>query len=127
MGIVLQDRADHERCFFVNFWHWGAIVEAIRSLGVLPDEKVHDLHQPFIGSGLTREEARLVAAAIRGRVLPRLTPDVRLLLDGRTTTEPDEGIFYREDADFKKNYSTNSEVLRQFADYCDACEGFEVL
>jgi hypothetical protein len=80
--------------FDVNFWHWRAIVEAIRSLGVLPAKRVDALHGQFVGEP-TQEEARTVAAAIRERLLPNLADAERVLLDGRRTTEPDDGTFYR--------------------------------
>jgi len=81
---------------------WRAIVEAIRSLQVLPEPRVDGLHTPFAGE-LTQEEARLVGAAICERLLPTLGDDERLLLDGRTTTEPDDSAFYRDPAEQHKS------------------------
>lgn len=70
MGVSLLDRKTSEFVFDINFWHYRAIVEAIRSLEVLPEEKVDSLHESWQNNGLTTEEARLVAAAIRERLLP---------------------------------------------------------
>jgi hypothetical protein len=125
VGITLFDQKTDEIVFDVNFWHWRAIVEAIRSLGVLPESRVDALHQPFNGE-LAQDEARLVAAAIRERLLPTLGEDERLLFDGRRTTEPDDGTFYREPAEQHKNYSTNRRVLEEFARCCEGCSGFRV-
>ncbi len=111
--------------FDVNFWHWRAIVEAVRSLGVLPESRVDALHEQFNGE-LTEGEARTVAAAIREWLLPTIGDDERLLLDGRRTTEPDDGTFYREPAEQHKNYSTNRRVLEEFAKCCETCGGFRV-
>jgi hypothetical protein len=126
VGVSLFDRKTKNIVFDVNFWHYRAIVEAIRSLDVLPTEKVDALHESWQDNGLTTEEARLVAAAIRSRLLPTLGEDERLLLDGRRTTEPDDGTLYRDPAEQHKNYSTNRRVLEQFAGCCETCNGFFV-
>jgi hypothetical protein len=111
--------------FDVNFWHWRAIVEAVRSLGVLAEERVNALHQQFVGE-LTAEEAQAAAAAIRGRLLPTLRDDERLLLDGRRTIEPDDGVMHYEPAEQHKNHSTDRRVLEEFAKCCETCGGFRV-
>ncbi|HEY7153514.1 MAG TPA: hypothetical protein VH575_06115, partial [Gemmataceae bacterium] len=100
-------------------------VEAIRSLGVLPEKRVDALHEQFVGE-LTQEETRAVAAAIRERLLPTLADDERLLLDGRRTTEPDDGTFYRDPAEQHRNYSTNRRMLEEFVKCCETCGGFRV-
>ncbi len=82
VGMTLFDQKSDAIVFDVNFWHWRAIIEAIRSLRILPDERVDALHKQFAGE-LTQEEARTVAVAIRERLLPTLADDERLLLDGR--------------------------------------------
>jgi hypothetical protein len=126
VGVSLFDRKTNDIVFDVNFWHYRAIVEAVRSLGVLPDEKVDALHESWQDTGLTTEEARLVAAAIRTRLLPTLREGERLLLDGRRTTEPDDGTMHYDPAEQHKNYSTNSRVLEEFVKCCETCNGFSV-
>jgi hypothetical protein len=126
VGVSLFDRKTNEIVFDVNFWHYRAIVEAIRSLDVLPEETVDALHESWQGTGLTTEEARVVAEAIRTRLLPTLGEDERLLSDGARTTEPDDGTFYREPAEQHLNYSTNRRVLERFAGCCETCNGFSV-
>ncbi len=123
--MTLFDQKTNAIVFDVNFWHWRAIVEAIRSLGVLAEDRVDALHEQFAGE-LTEDEARDVAAAIRERLLPTLRDDERLLLDGRRTTEPDDGTFYRDPAEQHKNYSTDRRVLEEFAKCCETCSGFRV-
>ena len=126
VGVSLFDRRTNDIVFDVNFWHYRAIVEAIRSLDVLPTEKVDALHESWQETGLTTDEARLVAAAIRSRLLPTLGDDERLLWDGRRTTEPDDGTFHRDPAEQHQNYSTNRRVLEEFARCCETCNGFTV-
>lgn len=124
MGITLIT-ANDGLAFDANFWHWRALVEAVRRLNVLPDDRVEGLHDPFCGNGLTREEARLVADALESRVLPTLSDGERLLLDGTTTSAEDDGTFYKG-ADAHQNYSTNRNVMTKFIDFLRECPGFEV-
>ena len=123
--MTLFDQKSDAIVFDVNFWHWRAIVEAIRSLGVLPEKRVDALQEQFVGE-LMQEESRAVAAAIRERLLPTLADDERLLLDGRRTTEPDDGTFYRDPAEQHRNYNTNRRMLEEFAKCCETCSGFRV-
>lgn len=126
MGISLFDRKTNEIVFDVNFWHYRAIVEAIRSLEVLSEEKVDALHESWLGNGLTADEASVVGSALRERLIPTLAEDERLLLDGARTTEPDDGTFHREPDEQHSNYSTNRRVLERFAECCETCNGFNV-
>lgn len=125
MGITLVDQKSEDLVFDVNFWHWRAIVEAVRRLAVLPAERAAALHEPFVGD-LTQDEARTVATAIRERLLPTLESDDRLLLDGTRTKAPDDGTFYRSPEEQHRNYGTTREVLEPFTRYCETCAGFQV-
>ncbi len=125
MGISLCDLVDDDHWFNVNFWNWRPIVELVRSLKVIDDDKAKALHEPFCGNGLTASEARHVADALETLVLPKLEEGERVLLDGSTTKEPDDFKFHR--VEVEKNYSISPEVLRKFIAYCRACSGFEVL
>jgi hypothetical protein len=125
MGVTLFDQKTDAIVFDTNFWHWRAIVEAIRSLEVLPKTQVDALHEPFVGE-LTESEVRAVAAAIREQLLPELREDQRLLLDGRRTTVPDDGTFHRDPSEQHKNYSTDRSKLEEFAKCCEMCSGFRV-
>lgn len=123
--MTLFDQKTNAIIFDVNFWHWRAIVEAVRRLGVLPESRIDALHEQFLGD-LREDEAKAVATAIRERLLPTLRDDECLLLDGRRTTEPDNGTFYRNPAEQHKNYSTNRRILEEFARCCESCGGFRV-
>jgi hypothetical protein len=125
MSVGLTDLTTGAVLFRVNFWHWGAIVEAVRRLRVLRDDRVDQLREPFVGE-LSEEEARAVGAAIRKSLLPVLGDDDRLLLDGRRTTEPLDPTFYTDPAEQHKNYSTDRRVLEEFAACCEMCNGFRV-
>lgn len=126
MGITLFDRETDEIVFDINFWNYRAIVEAVRSLGALPEETVDALHEAFQQTGLTTEEARRVGAALRTQLLPALRDDERLLLDGTRTTTPDDGTFYREPSEQHRNYGASREALEKFTRCCETCNGFWV-
>jgi hypothetical protein len=126
MGVMLRDVKTREFVFDVNFWHWRTIVEAVRSLKVIPDARVDGLHQQWTGTGLSLEEARAVGGAIRTKLLPQFVDGERLLLDGSRTAEPDDGTFYRDRAELQRNYSTTRQVLERFVSCCETCNGFDV-
>lgn len=125
MGVDLYDHETKDRIFKINFWHWRAIVEVVRGLDVLPDDRVELMHEPYIGE-LTEAEAHLVATAIRERILPTMSDDERVMLDGTHTTTPDDGTFYREPAEQHLNYSTTRKVLADFAQACATSHGFRI-
>lgn len=124
MGIDLFDKDSHEICFSINFWHWRAIVEIVRREAILPEETVDGLHSPFCGNGFTAEECRLVGDHLKKYVIPGLSDEERILLDGTRTDEPDDFVFHK--VDMEKNYSTNKAVLLRFIQCLEDCQGFEV-
>ncbi len=126
MTVMLMDNETDDVLFNVNFWHYRAIVEAIRSLRVLPDDYVDRLHEPFTGSGLTKDECLIVATELYARLVSTLDQDDRLLLDGTVTKEPDDCVFHETDADWQKNYSTNRTVIAAFVDAIRKSNGFTV-
>jgi hypothetical protein len=125
VGMTLFDQKTDVIVFDTNFWHWRAIVEAVRALKVLPDSRVDPLHDQMVGE-LTESEARAVGIAIREQLLPTLKDGERLLLDGGRTTEPDDGTMHYDPAEQHKNYSTNRRMLEEFASCCAVCGGFRV-
>jgi len=134
MGISLFDRqTGDEPVFNTNFWHWGAIVEAIRSTRTLPDALVDGLHVPFCGNGLSAEQARSVAAALRAKVIPALAVDEWLGLDQAVSTNQNEGpaggftAAAARGEDLSYLYQTNRAALESFAEYCEICNGFDVM
>lgn len=125
MSVTLYDDQTNRAIFRVNFWHWRAIVEAINRLDVLPRERIEAFHEPFWGA-LTQADARIVAVALRERLLPIIGDRGRLLIDGQRTADSDDGIFHRSPDDQFKNYGTNARILGEFAECCATCNGFRV-
>jgi hypothetical protein len=126
MTVMLMDNETDEVVFDVNFWHYRAIVEAIRSLHVLPDEHVNRLHEQFTGSGLSKDECRVVAQKLHERFANALDCDDRVLFDGTITKDRDDRDFHRSETDWQKNYSTNKEVLDAFIESIRKSNGFTV-
>ncbi len=125
MGISLVDKMRSDVTFDVNFWHWRALVEAVRRLGVLPEDRVSALHQPFTYAGLSQDESRRVADALARHLVPTLRDADRLLIYGQMTTDPDDGTLHRGD-DAHRNYTTNFRVLEQFIAFLRQTTGFTV-
>jgi hypothetical protein len=125
MGISLYDPVAEDMVFEINFWHWRAIVAAIERLGVVPPRAIEILSEPFVG-GISKDEARIIAAALRADVLPTMQEGERMLLEGGFTRTPDDGVFHREPDTQAQNYSTNREVMERFIVACETCNGFDV-
>lgn len=126
MGVILSDNGDADHDFSINWWHWHAVVEAVRRTGVLPVDRVEGLHRTSVGE-LSVTEAHAVGYAIRTQVCPALDEGKRLLLDGTATADPDDGRLYKEPSKTHENYGTNRTVLESFAVFCERCDGFRVL
>ena len=108
------------------FWNWRSpTIELIRCTNALDSERLDGLHEGMSATRVSRDEARAIARHLRQRILPLLAPDSRVMLDGTATTEPDDGTFYRDDANSHLNYSATRSWLEQFADFCESCGGFE--
>ncbi len=125
MGVMLFDLVDDTYHFSVNFWHYRAIVEAIRRLETLPNDRAADLHDVYVCE-MSREEAHTIAKALNDKLIPTLEADDSLLWGGEITKEPDDGVFHRDPADQHKNYRTTADVLQNFADFCAKSHGFRV-
>lgn len=72
MGVTLFDQKTDYIVFDVNFWHWRAIVEAIRTLGVLSESRTEKGSEPVDHTGQTT----LLAT---GASLPDFAPAYQLL------------------------------------------------
>lgn len=125
MGVHIVDEQNKDRFLRKNWWQWRPIVEAIRSLNLLDDERL-DYLSDGIGS-LTERECLQIAEELKTKVLPKIREGERMLLDGTVTDVPDDGHFYREQSEQQKNYSVSYESLSTFIDFCYASKGLHVL
>jgi len=74
MGISLRDLKQVDHWFDVDFWNRRPIVEGIRQLGILPDERVAALHEPCDNA----RGSRFCSRRRRRTVLSRGCPTARL-------------------------------------------------
>jgi len=72
---------------------------------------VDSLHDQYMDTGLSGDEARIVAAALRSQILPGLDENSVVAFDGKVV---------RTDL----SHGTTRAVLERFADYCDRSGGF---
>lgn len=108
MSIVLES-ADG-RDLTVNAWNWGVLHHLVARADVLPEE----VWEPKRYNGGGELDARQVAALadfLEQAVLPRLRDGERMFFDGSVTDAPDDGTFYRDEAELWKNYSLQRGVL----------------
>lgn len=126
MGYDLTDRADEDRILFVNAWNWRPTVEIVRRAGLLDAPRLEGLVQQCSATLVLADEARAIARHLREAVLPSLSTDARIRLDGRVTDEPDDGTLYRRPDEFDRNYGATRTWLESFAAFCEASDGFEL-
>ena len=65
MGISLRDLEQEDHWFSVDFWNRRPIVELIRGLDVIDDDKAESLHDPFCGNCLLPVPLLIRAAVAR--------------------------------------------------------------
>ena len=124
MGFHLIDPDDRSNIFFISFWHWRMIVEAIRRLDVFDTETVDRMHLQCTEFRLSREQSMALAQAIEDQLLPQLEEGERMRFDGAVADEEDDGVFHK--VDVEKNYSTNAKTLRDVAAFCRSTRGIVI-
>jgi hypothetical protein len=126
MSFILVDSLDEKRDLQLNAWHWRTILSLLEASASLPKERLEVMGMSGACPKLSREEARLIASAIRSKILSGLKPNERIMIDGTLTTEPDDGTFFRDPREQHKNYSTNAVVLNKLCAFCESCDGFTI-
>jgi hypothetical protein len=104
---------------------WHPTVEILRRAELVDFDKRLFLELKLSGVRFSKAEATAIAHHLRSHILPPLSPESRIWLDGSATDEPDTGELYRTPEDMDKNYSASRDWLEQFADFCETCGGFE--
>lgn len=108
--------------FKINAWQWKPIVEIAGRAGIVDDETLERMNYNA-DAPVTAAQADLLAAAI-DEVVATMVDDSRRMLDGRVTSEPDDGRLHREDLTL--NYSIPRARLQELAAFCRASRGFVV-
>lgn len=126
MSFTLMDLGSENYEFRANVWNWKPTLEIIKSFDILSEGKIKQMNYNATGVKLEREEAHLIGEKIRDEILPRLAPNKRIFADLSITDEPDDGTLHKDNDDQWKNYSTNYDWLKEFADFCLKSKGFQV-
>jgi hypothetical protein len=108
----------------VNKWNWHPTIELLIRASIFTAERAEPLRYNCGGDVTEAEAIRVYEFLVS--YLSSMVPGQRLLLDGKTTSEPDTfEVFHGPDWD--KNYSATFEWLQKFRDFCKVCGGFSVL
>jgi len=113
---------EEDKSFSLNFWNWGALHEAVRVAGVLPDDIWGPMRQGW-GPPLAAEHVQTLRSFLATQVLPRMQPGQRLLFTGEVTSEPDDGKMHYDDDNQWRNYSLLEQVLRDTITFLDHATG----
>ena len=106
----------------VNSWRWGATVPLIQESNILePDVEIFGDRMVFA----KMDSCLKLADWFENNFLKDLDEGSRIGLDGKTTSEPDDGTFHRDD--LAKNYSADRDWLLQFVQFLRECGGFNTL
>lgn len=120
MSIILVT-ADDRDCQ-INAWNWGVLHEIVLEARVFPQELWARYRFNCAGE-LDADKVRILADFLESRVLGRVRPGERMLLDGKTTEVPDDGTFYRDPKEMDKNYSLDRNVLVRVIEFLKSANG----
>ena len=126
MSFTLMDMGAESFEFRVNVWNWKPTLEIIKSFDIIDEGKLRQMSYNATGAKFSLEEAREIGERIRDEFLPKLEPNKRIFSDLSVTDAPDDGTLYRDEDEQWKNYSTNYNLLKDFADFCLQSKGFQV-
>lgn len=109
---------------WANKWNWHPTIELLVKSGIFTAERADPLHYNC-GGDVTESEAVKISEFLT-RYLHSMPSEHRLLIDGKTTGEPDSFELHRG-PEWDKNYSATFEWLKTFRDFCLTSGGFSVL
>jgi hypothetical protein len=126
MSFTLHDMGSENFEFNANVWNWKAALEAIKRLDIVSENKVRQMGYNAMGVKVDPEDAHLIGQKFRDEILPQLEPNKRMFADGTVTDEPDDGTIYRDDDDQWRNYSIDSDWVKDFSEFCLQSKGFQI-
>ena len=124
MGVHIHDLSDPNRSIRANWWQWRPTVELIKSFDLFDEERMDVLSNGF--GEFSADETQTIISRLEAFISSHLMPGDRLLLDGRVTSVPDDGTFYRTPSEQHQNYSADYVWLVNFVAFCKQCEGIYV-
>lgn len=126
MSFTLHDLGTEGSEFNANVWNWKAALDVIKSLDIIPENKIRQMGYNAMGVKVDLEDARLIGQKLRDEILPKLEPDKRMFADGTVTAEPDDGTIYRDEDDQWRNYSIGHDWVKDFSEFCLRSKGFQI-
>jgi hypothetical protein len=108
MSIILESSDGHD--LQVNAWNWGVLHYLVKRAGLFSEDD-WDPKRSNGGGELDQSQVVALANLLEATVLPRLRDGERMFFDGTVTDVPDDGTFYRDEAEMWKNYSLRHDVL----------------
>jgi len=123
MSFIITDNKDESKEVTANAWNWGPTVEIIKQMNILDEERM-EMIRFNCATEVSSSEAKAIGNFIQDNVLSKLNPKERITYDLKTTAEPDDGTFHREDS--AKNYSATYDWLKTFTQFCLESDGFTV-
>lgn len=124
MDFTLVDLEDEERVVGTDAWNWRPTLAAVRSFGVIDDDRLALMAFNGTEVAVSEAEAREIGARLREEVLPRVGEGERLRLDLMVTADTGDE-FYEEE--MSRNYGATREWLAELVEFCLGCKGFEVV
>jgi hypothetical protein len=106
----------------LNWSMWRPILEIIGDARIVDDATL-DVMGSNNGCAVTAAESVAIADAVDA-VVAAMPEDARLILGGEVTTEPDDFRLHRDHRE--RNYTIPRDLLRKFAAFSRASQGFNV-
>jgi hypothetical protein len=107
MSIILKSSDGRVQ---VNAWNWGVLHHLVTHGGLFSEENWEPKRSNG-GGELDHSQVMALANFLEAKVLPQLHDGERMFFDGTVTDVPDDGTFYRDEAELWKNYSLHHHVL----------------
>ena len=126
MSFTLIDLGSENYEFRANVWNWKTTLEIIKSFDLIDESKLRQMNYNATGAAMSHEDALTVGEKLQNEILPKLAPNKRIFMDLSITDKPDDGTLYRDEDEQWKNYSTDYESLKEFAEFCLKSKGFQV-
>jgi hypothetical protein len=126
MSFTLHDLSSEGFEFNANVWNWKAVLDVIKGLDIVPENKIRQMGYNAMGVKVDLEDAHLIGQKLRDEILPKLQPNKRMFADGTVTDEPDDGTIYRDEDEQWKNYSIDHVWVKDFSEFCLRSKGFQI-
>lgn len=88
MSFTLMDSSSENFEFQANVWHWKTALEIIKSFDILSESKIKQMSYNATGVKLEKDEAHIIGEKVRDEILPKLTPNKRILPICPSRTRP---------------------------------------